>query len=99
MVVRRAGEYALVRPGREMLYTVVPPDQKYKAKNFIDTVIYRGGDAVSAWLKHGLDVIGQHPALAMFFGAAIGIAWASTGGLLGRWQRRREVDPALRWSV
>ncbi len=99
MVVRRAGEYALVRPGREMLYTVVPPDQKYKAKNFIDTVIYRGGDAVSAWLKHGLDVIGQHPALAMFFGAAIGIAWASTGGLLGRWQRRREADPALRCSV
>lgn len=39
MVVRRAGEYALVRPGREMLYTVLPAEQKYRAKNFIDTVV------------------------------------------------------------
>lgn len=45
MVVRRAGEYALVRPGREMLFTVLSAEDKYKAKNFIDTVIYRGGDA------------------------------------------------------
>ena len=50
MVVRRAGEYAFVRPGREMLYTVVPAEAKYKAKNFIDTVVYRGGDAISAWV-------------------------------------------------
>lgn len=47
MVVRRAGEYALVRPGREMLFTVLPAEDKYKAKNFIDTVVYRGGDALS----------------------------------------------------
>src|SRR5690606_19418837 len=47
MVIRRVGEYALVRPGREMLYAVLPAEQKYKAKNFIDTVVYRGGDAVS----------------------------------------------------
>src|SRR5690606_7655765 len=46
MVARRAGEYAFVRPGREMLYTVVPVESKYKAKNVIDTVVYRGGDAV-----------------------------------------------------
>ena len=51
MVVRRFGEYAFVRPGREMLFTVVPTEAKYKAKNFIDTVVYRGADAVSAWAK------------------------------------------------
>jgi AAA family ATP:ADP antiporter len=90
MVVRRAGEYAFVRPGREMLYTVVPPEEKYKAKNFIDTVVYRGGDAVSAWLKRGLDLLAEHPALAMVIGAAIGLAWAASGGLLGRWHRKRE---------
>ena len=51
MIARRAGEYALVRPGREMLFTVVPVEAKYKAKNFIDTVVYRGSDALSGWLK------------------------------------------------
>jgi AAA family ATP:ADP antiporter len=92
MVVRRAGEYAFVRPGREMLYTVVPPEAKYKAKNFIDTVVYRSGDAVSAWIKRGLDLVADHPALAMLIGAGIALVWAFTGGLLGRWQRGQEVE-------
>ncbi|MCW2271320.1 Major Facilitator Superfamily protein [compost metagenome] len=90
MVVRRVGEYALVRPGREMLYTVVLPEQKYKAKNFTDTVVYRGGDALSGWVKRGLDVLGDHPALAMFIGAAIALVWGLTGAWLGRQQRKRE---------
>lgn len=90
MVARRAGEYALVRPGREMLYTSVPPEQKYKAKNFIDTVVYRGGDALSGWLKRGLDLLGELPGLAMLIGAGIALAWAGTGFLLGRAERRRE---------
>ena len=93
MVARRAGEYALVRPGREMLYTVVPPQQKFKAKNFIDTVVYRGGDAVSGWVKRALDLLGELPGLAMFIGAGIALTWAGTGFLLGRAQRRREADP------
>jgi len=91
MVVRRAGEYAFVRPGREMLYTVVPAEQKYKAKNFIDTVVYRGGDALSAWVKRVLDLFGEHPALAMVIGAGVALAWAGTGLALGRAQRRRET--------
>ncbi|WP_411832054.1 NTP/NDP exchange transporter [Pseudoxanthomonas mexicana] len=94
MVVRRAGEYALVRPGREMLYTVVPAEQKYKAKNFIDTVVYRGGDALSGWVKRGLDLLGEHPALAMFIGAGIALVWAGSGAALGRAQRRREAATA-----
>ena len=91
-MVRRAGEYAFVRPGREMLYTVVPPEAKYKAKNFIDTVVYRGGDAISAWIKRGLDLVADHPAMAMLIGAGIALAWAFTGGLLGRWQRGKEAE-------
>ncbi|MDD2058158.1 MFS transporter [Pseudomonas sp. GD03860] len=90
MVVRRVGEYALVRPGREMLYTVVLPEQKYKAKNFTDTVVYRGGDALSGWVKRGLDLLGDHPALAMFIGAGIALVWGLTGAWLGREQRKRE---------
>ncbi|MEG0862491.1 MAG: MFS transporter [Pseudomonas sp.] len=92
MVLRRVGEYALVRPGREMLYTVVLPEHKYKAKNFTDTVVYRGGDALSGWVKRGLDLLGDHPALAMVIGAGIALLWALTGGWLGREQRRRELE-------
>ena len=91
MVVRRAGEYAFVRPGREMLYTVVPAEQKYKAKNFIDTVVYRGGDALSGWIKRALDVLAEHPAAAMSIGAAVAAAWAVTGVVLGRQQKRLEA--------
>lgn len=90
MVARRAGEYAFVRPGREMLYTVVPAGQKYKAKNFIDTVVYRGGDALSGWVKRALDVLAEHPAVAMLIGTGVALAWAATGWALGRQQRRRE---------
>ncbi|MBK4993159.1 MFS transporter [Pseudomonas sp. S37] len=93
MVVRRAGEYALVRPGREMLFTVLPAEDKYKAKNFIDTVVYRGGDALSGWVKRALDVMGEHPQLAMLIGAALAVGWAATGGWLGRRQARMESPP------
>jgi ATP:ADP antiporter, AAA family len=65
-VVRRAGlvltlsvapllmlvgsEYAFGKPGREMIYTTVEPEGRFKAKNFIDTAVYRANDAASAWL-------------------------------------------------
>jgi AAA family ATP:ADP antiporter len=88
MVVRRAGEYAFVRPGREMLYTVVAPQEKYKAKNFNDTVVYRGADAVSAWVKAGIDMMAQQPAIAMVVGSAIALTWAYNGAALARMQRR-----------
>ena len=51
MIIRRAGEYALTRPGREILFTSVDTETKYKAKNFIDVVVYRGGDALSAQVR------------------------------------------------
>ncbi|ODA66489.1 Major Facilitator Superfamily protein [Methyloligella halotolerans] len=89
MIARRAGEYALVRPGREMLYTTVGPEEKYKAKNFIDTVVYRGGDAVSGWVKRGLDIVGD-PTFAMVVGAGVALVWAGTGFAIGRAEKRRE---------
>ena len=94
MVVRRAGEYALVRPGREMLYTVVEPEAKYKAKNFNDTVVYRGADAVSGWVKAGIDMIAQQPTIAMLLGVAIALVWGLNGGALARAQRRIEAATA-----
>ncbi len=88
MVVRRAGEYAFVRPGREMLFTVVSPEAKYKAKNFIDTVVYRGADAVSGWAKAIVDLLAQQPAVAAVIGAGLALVWAGTGAALARAQRR-----------
>lgn len=90
MVARRVGEYALVRPAREMLYTVAAPEEKYKAKSFIDTVVYRGGDAIGGWVKRALDVVAEHPAIAMVIGAIIALGWAATGAWLGRQEQRRE---------
>ncbi|MEO8460536.1 MAG: MFS transporter [Dokdonella sp.] len=89
MVLRRAGEYAFVRPGRETLFTVVSAEAKYKAKNFIDTVVYRGSDAVSAWVKTLIDMIAEHPAVAALIGAALSLLWAGNGWLLARMQSAR----------
>ena len=79
MIARRVGEYAMVRPGREMLFTVVPVEAKYKAKNFIDTVVYRGADALSGWLKTMIGLLAQQPAVAAVIGAGIALTWAATG--------------------
>lgn len=84
MILRRVGEYALLRPGREMLFTVVDPETKYKAKNVIDTAVYRAGDAVSAWVKTGIDALSGHPATVALAGAALALAWAGLGWWLGR---------------
>lgn len=91
MIARRAGEYALVRPGREMLFTVVPVEAKYKAKNFIDTVVYRGSDALSGWLKTAIDLIAQQPAIAALVGAGIAAAWAANGAWLAHAQRKLDA--------
>src|SRR5260370_22477683 len=48
-VLRRAGDYAIARPTREVLFTVVPREDRYKAKGFIDTFVYRLGDQLGAW--------------------------------------------------
>src|SRR5580658_3605682 len=53
-VIRRVAEYAIAKPTREMLFTVVDQESKYKAKNVIDTVVYRFGDVSSAWASVGV---------------------------------------------
>jgi len=84
MIVRRVGEYAMLRPGREMLFTVVDPETKYKAKNVIDTAIYRAGDAVSAWVKTGIDTLSGHASAIALAGALLALGWAWLGWWLGR---------------
>ncbi len=83
MIVRRIGEYAFVRPGREMLFAPLDAESKYKAKNFIDTVVYRGGDALSGWAKTLLDMLGQGAMLIGLVGAGCAAVWAVLGWYLG----------------
>ena len=92
MILRRAGEYGFMRPGREMLWTAVSDSAKYKAKNFTDSVVYRAGDMASAWVKAGVDALAATPALAMLVGAGVCVAWAANGHLLARAQARIERD-------
>jgi AAA family ATP:ADP antiporter len=82
-VIRRAGEYAIVRPAREVLFTVVDVETKYKAKNFIDTVVYRGGDAISSWLYTGLTALGLSLSAIAFVAVPIAAIWGMIGYALG----------------
>jgi AAA family ATP:ADP antiporter len=85
-VMRRAGEYAIARPAREILFTVLRREEKYKAKNVIDTVVFRGGDALSSWLLEGLRMLGFGFAGIAFVGVPVALVWAGTGWMLGRSQ-------------
>jgi AAA family ATP:ADP antiporter len=85
-VIRRAGNYAITRPAREMLYVVLDREQKYKAKNFNDTVIYRGGDALSAWFYTGLGSLGLGLSGLAWVAVPLASLWAWVAYRLGRQQ-------------
>jgi AAA family ATP:ADP antiporter len=91
MVLRRVGEYALVKPGRDMLFTTVDPETKYKAKNVVDTFVYRGGDAISAWVSKAVGALGMGAALVMIVGALLAAVWAAIGYSLGRIHDKRSA--------
>jgi ATP:ADP antiporter, AAA family len=86
-VIQRTGNYAIMRPAREMLFVVVSVEEKYKAKNFIDTAVYRGGDLASAWLFSGLRAFGAAAAGAALAAVPLvcACAWLSS-----RLSRRHE---------
>ena len=88
-VMRRAADYAITRPAREVLYTVASREDRYKAKGFIDTFIYRLGDQAGIWASKGLGEIGGRvlPLAAI----VIAVAWLSVGLWLGRRQGAREA--------
>jgi AAA family ATP:ADP antiporter len=87
-VLRRAGNFAFARPAREVLFTVVPREDKYKAKSFIDTVIYRTGDQVGAWSFAALGFLGLVLTGISMVAVPISIAWLMNALWLGRKQER-----------
>ena len=92
LVARRWGEYAFIRPGREMLWSTLDTETKYKAKNFIDVPVYRAADYVGAQAKTAIEVAGVSAAGAAIIGACIAGAWAVNGWLLGG-KHDREARP------
>jgi AAA family ATP:ADP antiporter len=84
--LRRAGNYAVARPTREVLYTVVSREEKYKSKNFIDTFVYRGGDQIGAWSYALMGWLGLSMSAIAFVAAPICAVWLVIGFWLGRRQ-------------
>jgi AAA family ATP:ADP antiporter len=84
MIIRRWGEYAFIRPGREMLFSKVDKESKYKAKNLIDVAVYRLADASFAQLKKFLEAIGMSGTTEALITAGLAALWAVNGWWLGR---------------
>ena len=88
-VTRRVGEFAVSKPAREALFTVVPREERYKAKNFIDTVVYRGGDMLAGWAFAGVSA---------FLAAAVSLVWTGLALFLGARMKKSWTRNAARSS-
>jgi AAA family ATP:ADP antiporter len=93
-VIRRAGNYGVTKPAREVLFTRVDREARFKAKPVIDIVAYRGGDMLMAWLFTGLTQgLGLGLAAVAAVGAGIAALWSLVGIYLGRWFEQEEGQP------
>jgi ATP:ADP antiporter, AAA family len=92
-ILRRSGDYAIARPAREVLYTAVAREDRYKAKNFIDTVVYRAGDQVGAWSYKLFEWIGFGGVQIALAAIVLSALWLLNGLWLGR---RQEALAAAR---
>jgi len=92
-VLRRGTDYGIAKPAREVLYTVLDREEKYKAKSFIDTFVYRGGDALSAAVIYPLVIAGGDPAMRVALVSVPMIAvWIGVCLWLGGRQLRRAAE-------
>jgi AAA family ATP:ADP antiporter len=95
LTVRRAGNFSFARPARETLFTVISREDKYKSKNFIDTVVYRVGDQIGAWTTPALGWMGLKLAGISLVAAPLAAVWLVVSLWLGKRQSamaRAEVD-------
>ena len=82
--IRRAGDYAIARPTREILFTVLPREDRYKTKSFIDTFVYRLGDQVGAWSVALLRSFGNDVATVAMVAMPVAALWLINALWLGR---------------
>jgi len=92
-VFYRAGRYGFTKPAREILWTVLDRQAKYKSKPFLDAAVYRGGDLVSGWIYTGLAAIGLSIGAIALVAAPIAGIWAILGIGLGKRQERLARQP------
>jgi AAA family ATP:ADP antiporter len=85
-VLRRASNFAITNPAMEVLFTVVKREDKYKAKNIIETFVYRGGDQIGAWTYAGLIAVGFGLAAISYAAIPLSVVWLALGLWLGRRQ-------------
>ena len=85
-VLYRSLRYAIAKPTREVLFTVVDREEKYKSKAFIDAAVYRGGDLINGWIYAGLSAIGLTVGAIALVAVPVAGLWALTGLQLGRRQ-------------
>ncbi len=88
-VAYRSGRYGITKPAREVLFTVVPREEKYKSKAFLDAAVYRGADLANGWAFAGLQALGLSLGAIALVATPLAAAWAFIGVRLGREQERR----------
>jgi AAA family ATP:ADP antiporter len=91
---QRAANFAISNPAREVLFTVLGREEKYKAKNVIDIVVFRGGDAVSGWLFAALRGAGLDLGAISLATVPVTAAWLALALVLGRMHEKRAQNPA-----
>lgn len=97
-VMRRATNFAIMNPAMEVLFTVVRREDKYKAKNVIETFVYRGGDQLSGWAYAGLAALGLTLSGISFIAVPLSVFWLGLGIWLGRRQGQMATALALQPS-
>jgi AAA family ATP:ADP antiporter len=92
-VLRRAADYGLAKPTREMLFTVLNPESKFKSKSFIDIVLHRGTDAVAQWIYAPIALLGLGLSGMAWICAGLCVGMLAVTTYLGRaFERRRAAD-------
>ncbi len=90
-VLTRGGEFAVMKPVKDMLFAVVSREAKYKTKNVVDTAVYRGGDLMTSWLFASLSRLGASLGLLAWLGASFAGVWAGVTWWVGRRYERRDI--------
>jgi len=93
-VIQRWIHFAVATPARQVFYTVLGREEKYKAKNLIDVVIYRGSDALYGWVFDSLQALGFKLGAIALCALPVAGCWLILSAALGGAQERRAVLPA-----
>ena len=95
-ILSRAGKYAILNPTSEMLFTIISREEKYKAKNFIDTAIVRSSNVLSSWLLSFIKALGAGSVGVLAVGASLSAVWIYIANDLGnRYENHQNLDSSI----